>query len=115
MREYDFLRVIAATILAAGVAVITQDPSFRILPAPIEASVADSHYRELMLILKQDPFGDKAMQFRGDLKRQWANFTDEDLSEIDGNYDRFLEKIHERYGDRKDELKQWLVEWFRHG
>ena len=112
MRDYDFFRIVGATILAAGVAVMSNDPSFRILPGPIQTSVPDPSYQQLMQILKTDPLGDKARQFKGDLKRRWANFTDEDLSEIEGNSDRFQEKIRQRYGDRKDELKQWVVDWF---
>src|SRR5262245_46738957 len=124
MREYDFLRVIGATILAAGVAVMTQDPSFRFLPdagsAGTEAtfsgfSPSDLYYRELMGLLKQDPTGDKSRQFKGDLQRQWVRFTDTDLSEMDGNPDRFLAKIKERYEDRQDEIRQWVAEWYRSG
>lgn len=112
MRDYDFLRIVGATILAAGVAVMSQDPSSRILSALIESPAADFRYHEFMRLLRQDPLGDKATQFKVDLKRQWANFTDDDLSGIDGDSDRFLDTVHQRYGDRTDELKQWVVDWF---
>lgn len=112
MRDHDFLRVIGATILAAGVAVMSQDPSLRLLPPTAQTPLFQSHAQELMLLLKDDPSGEKARQFRQDLRQQWANFTDDDLADIDGNSDRFLEKIHLRYGDRREELKQWVIDWF---
>ena len=34
----------------------------------------------------------KWMQFKGELKEKWGKFTDNDLQEIGGNYDRFVAK-----------------------
>ncbi len=115
MREYDVVRVIGATVLAAGVAVMSQDPSFRMVmgPAETEATVPGSSYRDLMTILKYDPAGDKSEQFKGDVKKTWVRFTDEDLLEMDGNYDRFLSKIQERYEDRQEEIMQWVADWYK--
>jgi uncharacterized protein YjbJ (UPF0337 family) len=111
MREYDFLRVIGATILAAGVAVVSQDPSFRLLPWPVEATAPDEHYRDLMLILKQDQFADQYRALKGDLKKQWSQLTDEDVNELDVSSEGFFQRIEQRYGDRKDEIKKWVVDW----
>ena len=113
MRDYDFLKVIGATILAAGVAVMSQDPSLRIMPPSDEPSISESQYRDMMSAINADPFGEKARQFRIDLRSYWANFTDDDIAEINGNYDVFVEKAQLRYGDRKDELQQWLVRWLQ--
>ena len=117
MREYDFLRVIGATILAAGVAVMTQDPSFRMALGPIqtEATVPDASYSDLMTILKADPAGDRLKRFKSDLQKHWVKFTDEDLMEMDGNGERFRAKIQERYEDRQDEIQQWVAEWYKAG
>ena len=46
----------------------------------------------------------KWMQFKGELKGKWGKFTDNDLQEIGGNYDRFVGKVQERYGEKKREL-----------
>ncbi|UVT22554.1 MAG: CsbD family protein [Nitrospira sp.] len=45
------------------------------------------------------------MNSKGELKRQWGKFTDDDLMQIEGNYAKFKGKVQERYGDRKDELE----------
>lgn len=33
------------------------------------------------------------MQFKGDLKQKWGNFTDNDWEEIGGSYDKFVGKV----------------------
>ena len=110
MRDYDFIKVIGATILAAGIAVMTQDPSFRMSLGPVES---ESTYRDLMTALKRDPAGDRSKRFKGDLQKYWVRFTDADLSEVDGNYERFQAKIQERYEGRQQEINQWVAAWYK--
>ena len=50
-------------------------------------------------------------QFKGELKQQWGKFTDSDLQQIEGNYDKFVGKVQELYGDKKDELMKWADRW----
>jgi uncharacterized protein YjbJ (UPF0337 family) len=51
------------------------------------------------------------MQFQGELKKQWGKFTDDDLKQIDWNYDKFSGKVQERYGDQKDNIRKWTDQW----
>lgn len=53
----------------------------------------------------------KWMQFKGELKQQYGKFTDDDLHQIEGNYDTFVGKVQERYGDKKEELMKWADKW----
>ena len=48
---------------------------------------------------------------KGELKQQYGKFTDDDLKQIEGNYDKFVGKVQERYGDKKDELMKWADQW----
>jgi uncharacterized protein YjbJ (UPF0337 family) len=50
-------------------------------------------------------------QFKGELKQQWGKFTDQDLLQIEGNYDKFIGKVQELYGEKKDELMKWADRW----
>jgi uncharacterized protein YjbJ (UPF0337 family) len=61
--------------------------------------------------MNADQLKEKWMQFNGELKQQWGKFTDDDLQQIGGSYDRFVGKVHERYGDKKRELMKWAEEW----
>ena len=59
--------------------------------------------------------GDRSVHVREDVvqrQRQWGKFTDDDLMQIEGNYDKFKGKVQERYGDQKDELETWANKWY---
>jgi uncharacterized protein YjbJ (UPF0337 family) len=49
--------------------------------------------------MNADQFKGKWMQFKGELKKQYGKFTDDDLKQIEGSYDKFVGKVQERYGD----------------
>ena len=51
--------------------------------------------------MNADQLKGKWMQFKGELQQQYGKFTDDDLRQIGGNYDKFLGKAQERYGDKK--------------
>jgi uncharacterized protein YjbJ (UPF0337 family) len=52
-------------------------------------------------------------QFKGELKKRWGKFTEDDLLQIEGDYDKFTGRVMERYGDKKQEVNQWAEEWYR--
>ena len=43
--------------------------------------------------MNEDQLKGKWMQFKGDLKQQWDKFTEGDLQEIKGKYDKFVGKV----------------------
>jgi uncharacterized protein YjbJ (UPF0337 family) len=61
--------------------------------------------------MKADQLKGKWLQFKGDLQNKWGKFTDNDLQEIGGNYDKFLGKVQERYGEKRRELMKWASHW----
>lgn len=61
--------------------------------------------------MNADQLKGKWLQFKGDLQNKWGKFTDNDLQEIGGNYDKFVGKVHERYDDTKSELMKWPNPW----
>lgn len=65
-----------------------------------------------IMVLNEDQFKGKWKQFKGELKKKWGNFTDDDLLYIEGRTDKLEGKIQERYGNRKDEVKKWVDNWF---
>jgi len=67
----------------------------------------------ILSVMNKDQFRGKWKQFKGDLKKQWSYFTDEDLKQIEGNYEKFEGKVQERYGDLKDDVKRWTDDWFK--
>ena len=53
----------------------------------------------------------KWSHFKGDLKQKWDKFTDDDLKQIEGNYEKFIDKVQERYAGKKVELMKWADAW----
>ena len=45
-------------------------------------------------------------QFKGKVKEQWGNLTDDDLDVIDGKRDQLVGKLQEQYGITKDEAER---------
>ena len=66
----------------------------------------------VVMVLNEDQLKGKWKQFKGDLKKKWGKFTDDDLLYIEGHSDKLEGKVQERYGDRKDEVKKWIDDWF---
>jgi uncharacterized protein YjbJ (UPF0337 family) len=62
--------------------------------------------------MNKEQFEGSWQQFKGELKKKWGQFTDNDLLETEGDYDKFLGVIEKRYGDKKEEVKRWVENWY---
>lgn len=62
--------------------------------------------------MNTDQFKGQWVQFKGEVKKQWGKFTDDDLMQIEGDYDKFVGRVQERYGDKKDEVVRWANDWY---
>ncbi|MCB1365133.1 MAG: CsbD family protein [Rhodobacteraceae bacterium] len=47
-------------------------------------------------------------QFKGSIKAEWGDLTDDELDEAAGNREKLAGKIQERYGIAKDEAERRL-------
>lgn len=61
--------------------------------------------------MNSDTLHGKWMQLRGEVKRQWGKLTDDDLQVIDGNVDKLVGKLQERYGYSKEEAQREAEAW----
>lgn len=61
--------------------------------------------------MNSDEMRGKWNQFKGSVKQQWGKLTDDDLTMIDGQRDKLIGKIQERYGITKEKAEQQLNEW----
>jgi len=61
--------------------------------------------------MNKEQFTGNWQQFKGELKKKWGQFTDDDLLEAEGDYDKFLAVVQRRYGDRKEEVTRWAEDW----
>ena len=49
---------------------------------------------------------------KGKIKQRWGELTDNDLTQIDGNYDELIGKLQLRLGKSKDEAHELVDELF---
>lgn len=45
-------------------------------------------------------------QFKGEAQVQWGKLTDDDLDVVEGNHQKLVGKLQERYGYAKDEAER---------
>ena len=55
--------------------------------------------------MNRDILEGKWKQLRGDLKNWWGKFTDDDLDKINGNWDKLVGFLQERYGYSREQAE----------
>jgi uncharacterized protein YjbJ (UPF0337 family) len=58
-----------------------------------------------------DQIEGKWKQFKGSARKQWGQLTDDDLTMIAGNREKFVGKLQERYGLAKEEAQRQADAW----
>jgi len=61
--------------------------------------------------MNADILAGKWKQLKGRVKEQWADLTDDDLTKAEGNYDKLVGTIQERYGYARDRAKAEVDAW----
>ena len=56
--------------------------------------------------MNADVLKGKWMQLKGEARRQWGKLTDDDLDQIEGNAEKMVGKLQERYGYARDEAQR---------
>jgi uncharacterized protein YjbJ (UPF0337 family) len=62
--------------------------------------------------MNSDQLKGKWTQFKGEVRRKYGKLTEDDLQIIAGDYEKYIGKVQERYGDRKAEIMEWTEKWF---
>jgi uncharacterized protein YjbJ (UPF0337 family) len=62
--------------------------------------------------MNKNQFKGRWQQFKGELKKKWGQFTDDDLLEAEGDYEKFLGLVQKKYGDQKEEVMRWADDWY---
>jgi uncharacterized protein YjbJ (UPF0337 family) len=50
-------------------------------------------------------------QVKGEVKKQWGKLTDDDFAQINGERDKLVGRIQERYGYAKDQAEREVRAW----
>jgi uncharacterized protein YjbJ (UPF0337 family) len=58
--------------------------------------------------MNNNVFEGKWKQFRGEVKIWWGKLTDDDLDKVEGNYDKLIGLLQEKYGYTQQQAQE---EW----
>lgn len=61
--------------------------------------------------MNSDELKGKWKQLQGSVKQQWGKLTDNEVAEIEGNQDKLVGKIQEKYGVAREEAERQVKEW----
>lgn len=56
--------------------------------------------------MNSDILSGKWKQFRGEVKRQWGMLTDDELDQIEGQRDKLVGKLQEKYGYSRERAER---------
>ena len=62
--------------------------------------------------LYKDQFKGNWPQFKNELQKNYRDFTDEDLDEVAGDYDKFIGMVQKRCRDKESEVVRWATNWY---
>lgn len=56
--------------------------------------------------MNRDTFRGQWRQMQGEMKRRWGKLTDDELTEVEGNVDKFVGKLQEHYGYGREQAER---------
>ena len=62
--------------------------------------------------MNQEQFQQSWYQLKGYLKKHWAEVTDEDIVEIEGDQIKFHAALEKRYGEKGEDVRNWADRWY---
>jgi uncharacterized protein YjbJ (UPF0337 family) len=66
-----------------------------------------------MMAMNSDVLKGKWNQVKGSAKSRWGELTDDDLTQAEGEYDKLVGKLQERYGYARDRAEREVDEFMR--
>jgi uncharacterized protein YjbJ (UPF0337 family) len=64
--------------------------------------------------MNTDMLKGKWHQFKGDVKSQWAKLTNDDIDRIEGDTEKLIGKVQERYGCAREEARRQVETFLKH-
>jgi uncharacterized protein YjbJ (UPF0337 family) len=61
--------------------------------------------------MNQDILKGRWSQLKGELKTQWGKLTDNDVTQIEGQRDKLVGKVRERYGLAREDAERQVDDW----
>jgi uncharacterized protein YjbJ (UPF0337 family) len=58
-----------------------------------------------------DQIKGKWHEIKGSIRAKWGELTDDEIEELDGNREKMVGKIQQKYGVAKEEAEKQVDEW----
>jgi uncharacterized protein YjbJ (UPF0337 family) len=63
--------------------------------------------------VNQEILKGKWLQIRGDVRHWWRRISEDDADQIQGDTEKFIRKLQERYGYGREQAEKELLEFLR--
>jgi uncharacterized protein YjbJ (UPF0337 family) len=63
--------------------------------------------------MNDDVFKGKWHQLKGEVKSQWGKLTDDDVDRAEGDAEKLIGRLQERYGYQRDQAKREVDDFMR--
>jgi uncharacterized protein YjbJ (UPF0337 family) len=63
--------------------------------------------------MNRDTLKGQWKQLQGEVKTRWGKFTDDDLTQMEGHYEKLVGKLQERYGYQRERAEREIDEWIK--
>jgi uncharacterized protein YjbJ (UPF0337 family) len=58
--------------------------------------------------VNKDIMKGKLKQLRGEIKRRWGELTDDDFTQVQGDFEKLIGMIQMRSGERREVIEEWF-------
>jgi len=65
-----------------------------------------------MPVLNRDTLSGQWKQVKGEVKKKWGQLTDDDMMQIEGNYDKLVGSLQTRYGYTREHVEREINDFF---
>lgn len=65
------------------------------------------------IVLNRDTLQGQWRQLKGEVKSKWGKLTDDDLTQIEGNFDKLMGKLQSRYGYTREQAEREINDFFK--
>ena len=62
--------------------------------------------------MNRDEMEGKWKQIKGNFKEKWGKFTDDDIQRMNGNREKIVGALQEKYGRTKEQAQKDFDEWY---
>lgn len=63
--------------------------------------------------MNKDIFAGKWKQFKGEIQNQWGKLTNDEIDQIEGNQEKMVGLLQEKYGYERERAERELEEFVR--